>query len=102
MVKYRYLILLFAAYALGAAFFMWEEIGSFSYLDVQLGKKSGFFIVNDIEVIFALHSARRCYYTQDYRGATRDLDSLNHYESCYAEPLLLRVSCVHPLFAGCR
>lgn len=21
---------------------MWEEIGSFSYLDIQLGKKSGF------------------------------------------------------------
>ena len=25
--------------------FLWEEIGSFSYLDVQLGKKSGFFLV---------------------------------------------------------
>lgn len=24
---------------------MWEEIGSFSYLDVQMGKKSGFFLL---------------------------------------------------------
>ena len=28
----------------GRAVFMWEEIGSFSYLDVQLGRKDRFFL----------------------------------------------------------